>query len=203
MTLKETTMRWMPPALIHWLRKQYYPGVVRRFDERKWPCAEIVKKLVQPGDVVIDVGANIGYISHLLAQWVGPEGKVHALEPVPGTFDLLRHSLSRLHGSQVVLYNVAASSKSGQAVMEIPEYEGGGENLYESRVVDAENAAKGGHRTVTVELRTLDDMFLGSDQPVACIKIDVEGHELDAVRGGEQVLERWAPALVIEVSTLR
>ena len=200
MTWKGHVSRWLPRSLTHRLRKLYYPGVVRRFDAERWSCTPVARKLVASGDTVIDVGANIGYVTYLFATWVGRHGRVHALEPVPDTFDLLQHTFSRLSCEQVSLHNVAASSCSGDAVMTIPSYEDGPENLYESRLLRPDDPREPDERTVDVEQRSLDELFYDVEQAVTCIKIDVEGHELGVIEGAVQLLQRWRPALIVEVS---
>lgn len=63
-----------------------------------WRCYEpnetwAIRKILRPGDIFIDIGANIGYFSVLAARLVGPTGRVFAFEPVPPTVERLRHNI--------------------------------------------------------------------------------------------------------------
>jgi hypothetical protein len=79
--------------------------------------------------------------------------------------------------------------------MSVPRYEQGGENPYEARVV----AAAGGERTVEVPARRLDDLF-GDGERIAFVKCDVEGHELNVLRGAGTIRLGHRPAWLIEVT---
>ena len=197
--IKETLARALPRSWVHFLKKLYFPGVLRNVTEKDWPYARIVQHLVRPGDRVIDVGANIGYVTSLLSRYVGPDGRVFSFEPVPETHALLAHSLQKLAIGNVETFRCALSSEPGTAVMEIPHFPEGGENFYQSHIVD-DGQARAGRRAVSVELRRLDDVLSEHLDSVAFMKIDVEGHELAVLGGARALLERSRPALIVEVS---
>lgn len=154
---------------------------------------------MNPGDCVVDAGANIGYVTLLLSRWVGEAGCVHSFEPVQETFEWLAESVRRLKLANVNLHNCGLSDSAHGATMGIPRYVSGGENLYESRIVEEGRGARFA-RTVNVSLNTLDALLAGSSQRLSFIKIDVEGHELLAVKGALRVISRDKPALLIEVT---
>ncbi len=188
----------MPPVFANRLKRIYYPWLLRRFPEEKWLFSPIVKRLLKPGDCVIDAGANVGYVTLLLSRWVTPSGCVNSFEPVPETFEWLAECVRKLKLDNVRLFNCGLSSAARSAVMGIPRYASGGENLYESRVV-GEGQGQHFSRTVEVHLCALDDAMKDTDRPVSFIKIDVEGHEWQAIQGGRGTIERDRPALLIEV----
>ena len=190
---------YLPPRLIRWLKQTYYPRVLSRFPEERWPFSAAVKQLVSPGDCVVDAGANVGYVTLLLSRWVGPSGRVHSFEPVPETFACLAASIRKLGLANVIPHPCGLSDSAHDATMGIPLYVSGGENLYESRIVEEERDARFA-RTVAVSLNTLDALLAGSDRRVSFIKIDVEGHELLAVQGARRVISRDKPVLLIEVT---
>ena len=198
-SLRSFVAAHLPVSLIQRLKRTYYPWVLRRFPEEKWPFSPVVKQLVQPGDCVVDAGANIGYVTLLLSRWVGESGCVYSFEPVPETFEWLSESVRKLKLANVKLQNYGLSDSAQSATMGIPRYASGGENLYESRVVEEGRGARFA-RTVSVSLNTLDALLAGCSRSVSFIKIDVEGHELPAVKGALQVISRDKPALLIEVA---
>lgn len=199
MSLRHSLVRCLPAPVKRGLRAWNSTRQVRRFTAERWPEAAVVRRLIRPGDVVVDAGANIGYITALLAGWVGPSGFVHSIEPIPETFRLLQRSMRKLGLHQVHCHGCGVSDQPGQAMMEVPAYPDGAENFYESKVVTSASARPGA-RGVPVELRTLDQVVGDSLPRVTFIKIDVEGHEDPALRGAQELLQRARPALLIEIN---
>jgi FkbM family methyltransferase len=187
----------LPHTVVQALRLWHAPRVARRFTDRDWPYAATVRNIVQAGDTVIDVGANMGYITARLADYVGPGGSVIALEPVPDTFALLQRTVQRLGLSCVEPVNAAASNAPGRVVMEIPQDQGG-ENLYESRIISSPASAT--PRQISVPALRLDDLCNAREGRISFIKIDVEGHELEVITGARTLLTKHHPALLIEVT---
>lgn len=196
-TLKNTVLKVLPRPLLSAMKRVHYTRVVKNFSMSDWPYGKVARLFVAEGGQVVDVGANIGYISGLLARWVGASGKVYSFEPVPETFALLDHNMRTLQFNQVTRFQCAASSSSGTAQMEIPHYSGGGENFYQSHIVG--DSVNPDSRTVPVELRRLDEVLAQGLEHISFMKIDVEGHELDVIGGAGQLLESAHPALLIEV----
>src|SRR5215469_11905501 len=84
------------PAL-HRLKKSYYAYLIGHTSET-WMerDAVVARKLISPGDTVLDIGANIGVYSRMLSRCVGPQGTVYAFEPIPHTFDFLSNNIRKL-----------------------------------------------------------------------------------------------------------
>jgi len=193
--LKHLTLRFLPDALLQPMRKAHYARKVLHAAEE----AEmgVIPHLLPFGGCAIDLGANFGMYTRLFAQIVGPDGQVHAVEPVPSTFEVLQSNVNRLGLSNVTVHNFAVSDEEGTVTMAVPEYDRGGENLYEARVISDSDAAAS--RTVRVPACTLDDLF-GRLGQVDFVKCDVEGHELNVIRGATEILRVHRPAWLIEVS---
>ena len=199
--LRAAGRRVLPRWVLRGLKKLYYPRMLKRFDESRWPLAVVAKQLIRPGDVVVDAGANIGYVTMLLSRWVGPSGRVFSFEPVPDTAELLCHNVRALALSNVVVHACGLSDREGDAVMEIPVYEGGGgENLYESRIVTpGERHAQ--FRAVSVRTKTLDSIFAADAASMpSFVKMDVEGHEAQVLEGMTAIFREAKPALLVELS---
>jgi len=189
-------LRLLPEPVFQAIRRFYYVRVVRSVSEASEADLEIVRYLVNPGNRAVDVGANIGVYTKHLSNLVGDSGRVYAIEPLPLTFDLLRANVRALALRNVELMNCAVSSKNGQVTMAVPVI-AGEENFYRARIVQEWRANS--HR-VEVESRTLDTLFAGQPYPIAFIKCDVEGHELDCIRGGADLVRRYHPAWLIEIT---
>jgi FkbM family methyltransferase len=147
--------------------------------------SEVLARLIQPGDVVIDGGANIGYMTLLAATTAGPSGKVLSFEPHPKLFSILEQNVARASQAvpmaRVVLRNTALGERAGQAELIVPERFAENEGL---AYIDRDGAP--GARRLTVGMETIDEV-LGADS-VAMLKLDVEGYELQALEGATRSL---------------
>ena len=128
---------------------------------------------VRPGYVVYDVGANVGFYSLLASRLVGPRGRVMAFEPAPANLRYLRRHVALNHSANVEVVDAAVSDR--ERFMRFDE----GPNRYEGRL-----AAHGGIEVRCVSL----DEFASTHAHPDVIKIDVEGGELDVLRGAAGLL---------------
>jgi FkbM family methyltransferase len=141
------------------------------------PITELIMRTVDPAEVVVDVGANIGYFTSLMATAVGPQGSVLALEPHPEVCGLLRRNAARW-GAAVQVKQVAASDFTGRGeLVEGPDFRA-------NRGTASLGAVACGHPTETT---LLDDLLAG--QAIGLIKLDIEGHEGRALVGATRLLQ--------------
>ena len=108
-TLKHLTLQVFPERVLQELRKVHYARKLRH--ARAEPEMDVIRHLLPVGGCAIDLGANFGLYTRFLAEAVGSEGTVHAVEPVPATFDVLRTNVRRLGLSTVTVHNVAVYDK--------------------------------------------------------------------------------------------
>jgi FkbM family methyltransferase len=140
---------------------------------------------IKPGDVVLDVGANLGYYTLLLARLVGAEGKVFAFEPDPNNFRLLKKNVRANGYRNVVLVQKAVADRSAVTRLHLSPDNKGDHRLYDSG---------DGRPVINVETVALDDYFADHEGAIDFIKIDIQGSEAAALRGMERLLQRH-PAL--------
>jgi FkbM family methyltransferase len=135
--------------------------------------SEVLWRLVSPGERAADIGANIGYMTSLLARRTGPSGEVFAFEPHPRTFALLQSNVNRWNGrpgcSRIVPVQAALSSADGTAILDTQE--GRDTNASHSYISAAPNAAG-----IQVQTLRFDTRF-AAQQEFGVVKIDAEGHE--------------------------
>ena len=157
----------------------------------------IIDREVAPGDVVLDVGANIGYYAMMLAGRVGPSGKVYAMEPEPGNFQLLQRNIA-LNGAHAIVdaYPIGASDAEGTGTL----YVNSRSNLHSFLVDPARPASKPkGRGTVEVPVTDIPS-FIKDKRPVDMMRMDIEGFEVEVLSGLEPVVKdgRFAGKIVFE-----
>jgi FkbM family methyltransferase len=156
---------------------------------------QAIRQQLQPGWVVYDVGANIGYISLLLARAVGPQGQVHAFEALPENLERLRHHVGANGLETRVRVNaVAVAAESGPVTFLIGPSGSMGK-------VSGSAGREGQHRSaIQVESISLDDYIyrLGNPPPQA-IKMDIEGGEVLALKGMGRILAEARPLVFLEL----
>jgi len=168
--------------------------------EEDWEWSPVIKRLVPAGAQVLDIGANVGYLTGLFARWTGPTGRVVAVEPIPDTYDALASSMASLFPGIVTTLSCCVSDQPGHVVMEVPVGTDGRENYYESRITSAEEKPSTGRLRFSVPATTLDNILESQHLNPGFIKIDVEGHEEVVIRGATTLLGNEKPPLLIEVS---
>jgi FkbM family methyltransferase len=138
----------------------------------------LLRKIVFPGAVAVDVGANIGIYSQFLSRCVGPNGLVHSFEPSPDNFRRL--TAATRHLSNVRLTQAAVGERSGECKLYVSDKLNVDHRAYRA---DGES-----RRALPTEMVALDDYFKPG-QRVDLIKMDIQGYELHALRGAERVLQ--------------
>lgn len=157
---------------------------------RTWEPGEgrFLRSVLRPGMNAIDVGANIGYFTLLMARAVSPGGRVLAIEAEPETFQLLRANVALNALDNVELLPVAAHRMAGLiSITRDPRNHG------------ASSAARvwTGWTTTPVQAVRIDDV-LDPEMSVDLVKIDIEGMDHVAVEGLERTIARWRPTIVLE-----
>lgn len=159
------------------------------FGVREASILETFQKEVKTGDIVVDIGAHIGYYALLEARIVGEKGKVYAFEPVPESIELLRKNIELNEYSNIEVYQLAIGDKK----MIAPMYVAKQSNISSLREIDYYIAAGGMiTREINVEVITLDDFLENKPYP-DIIRMDLEGYEYQVIRGMKKILEKQLP----------
>jgi FkbM family methyltransferase len=146
-----------------------------------------LRPAVARGSTVIDVGANIGFFTLKFARWVGPDGRVVAIEPETRNMATLRRRVQRARVQRVVAcVQAAAADRSGQLRLAVnPAHPGDHRIAEEGEPV----------RAVTIDELTADDA-----RRVTLVKIDVQGAEMMVLAGARRVIETHRPAIFVEIA---
>jgi FkbM family methyltransferase len=153
--------------------------------------AELFRFLTLPGDCCIDVGANIGVHTIRLAKLVGPKGSVIALEPDGQIAHKLSDNISLNDLTNVQVHEAAASETAGvEVVLHRPNT--GDSNKGRASLLPHSYLTGSKASVITT---TIDNIV---HEPIALIKIDVEGHEGAVVAGATRTIEASLPSIIFE-----
>jgi len=147
-----------------------------------------------PGDRFVDVGGNIGMITLLGAKAVGPQGEVQTFEPNPDCLERLRAVLALNRIDWVEVLPLGLSDQEEEAVLTVVSRDTGVGTFAPLAAEEHEITGR-----MTLHLVRGDSILLANEKPVRLIKIDVEGFEIRALRGLEQLIARDRPLIVTEV----
>ena len=153
---------------------------------------ELVKEIVKPGAVVIDVGANIGYFTLLFSRLAGEGGKVYAFEPDPKNHELLLKNLDVNKVGNTTAVKKALSNKTGKTKLFLDQLNLGDMSMAAGNI---DNPAG----FLEVETITLDEYLAGEQEKrVDFIKIDVQGAEALVIEGAEKTIKTAKPKILLE-----
>jgi FkbM family methyltransferase len=163
------------------------------------PTVAAFDKLVRPGSVIFDIGANVGAHTLQLAKRAAPNGRVFAFEPADFAFEKLRKNLALNPDLEKLTcaYQILLSCEN--APLPKPE-------IYASWPLRGRGQVHAKHRGRLVPTRkaavdTLDNFVKRERiERLDLIKIDVDGHESQVLAGGVQTLTRFRPVLLLEIS---
>ncbi len=150
-----------------------------------WVC----ERLLRPGDIALDIGANLGLVTCQMAALVGPTGRVHAFEPNPAMTSLLGQSVARNSLSQVKVHPTALGDSEQELELTIPP---------QTHCLATLSREACGEK-IRVPVKTLSAW--ASNHPevirIRLMKLDVEGFEEQVFRGSEQLFRRTRPDAVL------
>ena len=142
------------------------------------------QRAIKPNDIVYDIGANVGFYALLSSITVGAEGHVYAFEPLPSNLRDLRKHLEINHISNCTVIEAAVSSTEGEARFDPSS------NRCEGRLSET--------GSILVRKVTLDSLLSrGSIERPSLMKIDIEGEEVECLRGAAQTIRRYRPLIFL------
>jgi len=157
------------------------------------PVQEALAHHLQPGHIFYDIGANVGFFTVIGARLVGPTGHVYAFEPVPENVAFVRKNVALNNFSNVTVFERAVSQSSGKGELLVSHYSGGA-TLSPS---DAPSDLKG---VIAVDLISIDELIAQQGLiPPTVVKIDVEGAEMEVLKGMIQTIEKYRPIIIYEL----
>ncbi len=152
----------------------------------------VMERFVRPGSSVLDIGANIGAYAIPLSQGF-PDIQVHAFEPNPFAAARLHKNIALNRASRIVVHEVGVGSSRGKLTLHAFPYKDVGISSFIQPTNSVEAA-----RRIEVEVTTLDDMLARIAGPISLVKMDIQGFELEVLRGARRLLASQRPAVLLE-----
>jgi len=168
-------------------------------NDRFWEQEEtdFLKSVINPGDIFVDVGANIGYFTMLAANLVGASGHIFAVEPDPINAAILRWNVQSLRAPRkVTIVEAAVSDVNGIFNLYISPVNFADHRLFPTNNDPMDNGQD--RKSIPVKTMTLDEI-IPYDQRVDIVKVDVQGSELAALKGMQRIIRRWSPTILLEL----
>jgi len=147
-----------------------------------------LQKEIKEGDVIVDIGANIGYYALLESKLVGEKGKVYAIEPVPESVNLLKKNISLNRRSNIEVFQLAIGGRI------TTDY------IYISPALNVSSLIKPKAnrfiKKIKIKVTTLDEFLKDKPFPTL-IRMDVEGYEIEIIKGMRNILESNKPLKIL------
>jgi FkbM family methyltransferase len=172
----------------HWLNVVNYGG---------YETILLFEKLLRPGDIYIDIGANYGYMAINASRLVGATGTVIAIEPEPRTLHLLKYNAD-LNNCNINVVQKAISDSEGETSFNVAT------EIGLSRLDNSKNNTFGMilQNKIIVNKTPLDTLVdnLVPNEDIRLVKIDVEGHELSILKGASKVIAKRKTVFMLEIN---
>lgn len=195
----------LPAPLTQYIRKVRYTKAMSGNLDHYDPEMPFIRKLVHPGEAVVDIGANMGWYTRFLSEVVGPAGLVLSVEPILYTYAILEYMVKSLKLGNVRTFQRAVSDSDADVVMELPQASNGEPDYYLARIIPSSpspsdaGAAQAVSASVRVPAITLPGLFAQAGKSVSFVKVDVEGFELAMLRSARDFVAQVRPIWLIEI----
>ena len=176
-----------------WLSRTCWPALYSRYE------AYLIRSIqanLSSGDVFWDVGANIGVFSLIAAKIVGPNGSFFSFEPSPDVFLALQSNT--IGNNSIKIFPYGIGNADGSASFAAQRMSAGSSFTEEVTELNRHYHPGEAIRQVSVTIKKLDTL-LSDLRPPSLVKIDVEGFELEVLKGSGRLLSDIRPTLIIEI----
>ncbi|HEX3717551.1 MAG TPA: FkbM family methyltransferase [Verrucomicrobiae bacterium] len=185
-----------------WMRLPFHGDgdmqeVFYHLNGNQWWRAEraLLSRYLKPGHVAVDVGANLGFVAGILSNLVGPEGRVHSFEPSPTIHAKLVEVIQANAYANVSTYNVGCGESEGRMTLHCAASSG---NSTLRSGIDPKLKIRS---TQDVRIVRLDDFLATKLTRLDLLKIDTEGFEDSVLAGTVGLLQKFKPAVYVELSS--
>lgn len=169
------------------MRKTFQSYATDKIHEKE--TTDLFKKNLKIGDVVLDLGANIGYFTLLAARIVGKKGRIYSFEPEPKNYKYLIKNIDLNGYNNIFPFQKAVSNKNGITDLFLCPYDTGHHTINQKEGID-DYHLKGNQKIEKIKIETvvLDDFIGTKEKRIDVIKMDVEGAEALVFQGMEKII---------------
>lgn len=192
MKLKKTKI--FGKYIFYYLENDKYIGQRIALEKYEPYETQLILRQTKKGNTVIDVGANIGYYTILLADKVEKTGKVYAFEPDKTNFEILKKNVETNNLKNVEIINAAVGNKTGKIKLHKSKENLGDHKLYKTPLGCAASPLDEGE---TVKIIKLDEFI---KEKIDVIKIDTQGWEPEVIKGAKKIIAKNRPIMFLEYS---
>ena len=173
----------------------YRSGILRY--NRNYDYHYFVKHLINEGDVIIDIGANLGYYSFLFARWTGPEGSVYSVEPVMVYNEIFNEKAKKYKNLTLYPYALGEEEKTVELVSS-PQT--GFLRTGLPHIYDVQRDGKVENQEFKFESQMKKPSTLFSNfNKINYIKCDIEGYEYIVLSDMKEIIRKYKPIVQVEV----
>lgn len=170
-------------------------------DKKKFfsTIAEETKSL--EGNVIVDIGANLGYWSMAFNKYFRREKIIFAIEPDKRNVNFLSYNLK--NETNIMIIQAGVGSKNEIKTFGIPDFQKlrkGEQGVNTGNISIYHNNSNSNDKIKIVELDSLLSLFFSKNDRVLIIKIDVEGHEMEVVKGMKSTIDKATPVVILEIN---
>ncbi|MEX1002986.1 MAG: FkbM family methyltransferase [Crocinitomicaceae bacterium] len=185
---------------LKWVSRTYIRMIRAGKMKEKYAELYFVQKILKPGDVAVDIGANLAYYSYFMAKAIGQQGKLIAVEPIPLFAEIWKKNMKKWMGDPIQLHNCAlGATPQDQVKMSIPIVDG----VVRHGLTAVDDNSKNNHEAMLsfeVPMKRGDDLIQAEKlDHLDFIKCDVEGYEQYVLPSLNQTIEQFKPLLQIEL----
>ena len=155
----------------------------------------LLKKIIKPGFVCLDIGANMGYYSYFLAKYADKEGQLYAVEPVPIFGQIWKKNVPKRFCKHIDLFPFALGGENKEVKMGVPVVHG---VVHHGMTHIVDSAEKNIVETFDVPMRIPDELFANLSR-VDFVKCDVEGYEQHVFGNMKNTIEKHRPLVQVEL----
>lgn len=168
---------------------------------------DFMGRLLRPGDVILDIGSNVGVVSLLLLHDNPEIGDIYSFEPLPVTFEKMKKNMAlNSNPEKIHPFNIGMSNEIGSFDFYLPGADEAAsmrpnmDDYYMREIVNGVYTGRKKMEKIACQVSTIDDFVIQqSIKRVNLIKIDVEGNEYNVLLGGADVLSQYKPTVYVEM----
>lgn len=183
---------------LHLNRNHYYEWMFASTDYYAFGVRKIIQDYLKPGDIFVDVGCNIGYISLIASSIVGNDGLVISFDPDPRALKKIRENIKLNTVNNIVSIGKACSDSLGNMRFNVASHCGWSTAVNDTTNLPIENTIEVEQTTLDIEIQKISE-----NKSPKLIKIDAEGYEPYVVGGATSLISKNETAFIVEINNMR